>query len=61
LQFHISGPILIVTATSITIEYNKDDPLQERLERCPWGILPAERYPDFAVMHAELNKALKED
>lgn len=53
--------IVIVIVISIAIEYNKDDPLQDWLERCPWGIMSTARYPDFATQHAELTKAMKED
>ena len=53
--------IAIVVGIAIAIEYNKDNPIQDWLERCPWGIIPADRYPDFATQHAELTKAMKED
>jgi hypothetical protein len=53
--------LLIVIAISVAIEYNKDNPLQDWLERCPWGVLPQQRYIDFDTMHSELNKVLKPD
>jgi hypothetical protein len=51
--------VLILIGIGIWIEYVKDNPIQDWLERCPWGILPAERYPNMATEQAQLVQALK--
>ena len=51
--------VLILIGIGILIEYVKDNPVQDWLERCPWGILPAQRYPDMATEQAQLIQALK--
>lgn len=52
--------ILLLIGIGILIEYLKDNPVQDWLERCPWGILPAQRYKDLATEQAELEKAIKD-
>jgi hypothetical protein len=42
----------------VLIEYIKDNPVQDWLERCPWRILPAQRYPDLPTEQAQLKQAL---
>ena len=51
--------LVALVAVAIIIEYFKDNPVQDWLERCPWGVLAEERYPDSATEQAELAKALK--
>ena len=51
--------VLILIGIGILIEYVKDNPVQDWLERCPWGILPAQRYPDITTEQAQLVQALK--
>lgn len=51
--------VLLLVGIGIWIEYVKDNPLQDWLERCPWGVLLAERYADLATLQDQLNKALK--
>ena len=50
--------VLLIVGIGIWIEYVKDNPLQDWLERCPWGINEAERYADLATLQDQLNKAL---
>jgi hypothetical protein len=51
--------ILLLIGISILIEYVKDNPVQDWLERCPWGVLTAQRYPDLTTEQAQLMNALK--
>jgi hypothetical protein len=51
--------VLLLIGIGILIEYIKDNPVQDWLERCPWGILPAQRYSNMATEQAELAQALK--
>jgi hypothetical protein len=51
--------LLLLIGISILIEYIKDNPVQDWLERCPWGGLVAQRYPDLATQQAQLLQALK--
>lgn len=51
--------VVLLIGIGILIEYIKDNPLQDWLERCPWGILSAQRYPDMATEQAQLAQALK--
>jgi hypothetical protein len=51
--------VLLLVGIGIWIEYVKDNPLQDWLERCPWGIFNNERYADLATLQDQLNKALK--
>ena len=51
--------VLLLVGIGIWIEYVKDNPVQDWLERCPWGIFSGERYADLATLQDQLNKALK--
>lgn len=51
--------VLLIVGIGIWIEYLKDNPVQDWLERCPWGVLSQERYGDLTTLQNELNKALK--
>lgn len=51
--------VLLAIGIGILIEYIKDNPVQDWLERCPWGILPDQRYPDLTTEQAQLQQALK--
>jgi hypothetical protein len=51
--------VLLLIGIGILIEYIKDNPVQDWLERCPWGSLPAQRYSDMATEQAQLAQALK--
>jgi hypothetical protein len=50
--------VLLIVGIGIWIEYVKDNPVQDWLERCPWGVIEAERYPNLATLQDQLNKAL---
>lgn len=50
--------LLLAIGLGILIEYLKDNPIQDWLERCPWGKLKNQRYPDFATEQAQLQLAL---
>ena len=50
--------VAIIVGISLLIEYIKDNPVQDWLERTQWGILPAQRYADFETEQAQLQKAL---
>jgi hypothetical protein len=52
--------ILLAIGIGILIENIKDNPLQDWLERCPWGRLKDQRYVDAESEQAQLNLALKE-
>jgi hypothetical protein len=51
--------VLLLIGVALIIEYIKDNPVQDWLERCPWGILPDQRYPDIVTEQAQLIQALK--
>lgn len=51
--------ILLCIGIGVLIENLEDNPIQNWLERCPWGILSSQRYPDMATEQAELLLALK--
>jgi len=51
--------VLLLIAIGILIEYIKDNPVQDWLERCPWGKLTGQRYPDMTTEQAQLQQALK--
>lgn len=51
--------VLLIVGIGIWIEYVKDNPVQDWLERCPWGVIESERYPNLAILQDQLNKALK--
>lgn len=50
--------LLLVIGISVLIEYVKDNPIQDWLERCPWGRLEHQRYSDFSTEQAQLQLAL---
>jgi hypothetical protein len=52
--------LLLAIGIGILIENIKDNSIQDWLERCPWGKLKAQRYPDFATQQAQLKMALSE-
>jgi hypothetical protein len=51
--------ILLLIGIGLLLEYIKDNPVQDWLERCPWGALPGQRYPDFKTEQDQLMQALK--
>lgn len=51
--------VLAVIAIALLIEFLKDNPIQDWLERCPWGKLTSQRYPDLKTLQEQLNLALK--
>jgi hypothetical protein len=50
--------VLLLVGIGLWIESIKDNPVQDWLERCPWGNVVHERYKDLATEQAELVKAL---
>lgn len=51
--------LLVVVAIGVVIEFVKDNPLQDWLERCPWGIFESRRYPDYEAQQEQFNLAIK--
>jgi hypothetical protein len=51
--------IILLVGIGIFIEFIKDNPVQDWLERCPWGVLKNQRYPDIATEQSQLTQALK--
>jgi len=51
--------VALLVVIGVVIEIIKDDPLQDWLERCPWGILPAQRYPNKEIEQEQLTLAFK--
>jgi hypothetical protein len=51
--------LLVVIVVGVVIEYVKDNPLQDWLERCPWGIFESKRYPDYETQQDQFNLAIK--
>lgn len=51
---------LLVVTIAIIIEYMKDNPIQDWLERCTWGILPLQRYKDETEEQAQFQLAIKD-
>lgn len=51
--------LLFLIVVGIVIEYIKDNPMHDWLERCPWGKLVEERYGDMETEQAELKKIFK--
>jgi len=49
---------VVVVVVGILIEYLKDNPIEDWLERCCWGMLPAERYPNQNAEQAAYQKLL---
>lgn len=52
--------IVIAIVIGILIEHIKDNPVQDWLERCPWGILKSQRYANMETEQAQLKQALAE-
>ncbi|MFC5476860.1 T6SS effector BTH_I2691 family protein [Massilia suwonensis] len=50
--------VLLAIGIGILIENIKDNPVQDWLERCPWGKLANQRYLDFDTEQAQLKLAL---
>ena len=50
--------VVLLVGIGILLEYIKDNPTQDWLERCPWGILKDQRYQDMATEQAQLKQAL---
>lgn len=51
--------VLLLICIGFLIEHIKDNPIQDWLERCPWGKLSDQRYPDMVTEQAQLKQALK--
>jgi len=51
--------ILLCVGIGLLIENLKDNPIQDWLERCSWGMLSSQRYPDMETEQAQLLLALK--
>lgn len=50
--------VIVLIGIGLLIEYNNDNPVQDWLERCPWGKLKEQRYPDMPTQQAQLLQAL---
>ncbi|QOL49905.1 T6SS effector BTH_I2691 family protein [Massilia litorea] len=50
--------ILLAIGIGFLIDNIKDNPIQDWLERCPWGKLTGQRYVDFDTEQAQLKLAL---
>lgn len=60
LAIPIIGLLIVLSiGIGILIDQIKDNPVQEWLERCPWGVLKTQRYTSFDVQQAQLANALK--
>lgn len=51
--------IVLIIGIAILIEYIKDNPIQDWMERCPWGKLTDQRYRDMKTEQAQLKLALE--
>lgn len=51
--------VLAVITIALLIEFLKDNPIQDWLERCPWGKLTSQRYPDLKTLQDQLDLAFK--
>lgn len=51
--------IFLIIGIGIAIEFMKDNPIQDWLERCPWGVLPNQRYPSMEIEQEQLKLACK--
>lgn len=49
----------VVILIGVLIEYVKDNPIQDWLERCPWGEMESQRYPDLKTEQDQLALAFK--
>jgi hypothetical protein len=60
LAIPIIGLLIVLSiGIGILIDQLKNNPIQEWLERCPWGILKAQRYTSYDVQQAQLVNALR--
>lgn len=50
--------VALLIGIGILIEFIKDNTVQDWLERCPWGVLKDQRYPDMETEQAQLKQAL---
>lgn len=53
----VLGALLV--AIGIFIEFIKDNPLQDWLERCPWGVLSIQRYSSMQIEQEQFALAFK--
>lgn len=51
--------VLAVITIALLIEFLKDNPIQDWLERCPWGKLTSQRYSDLKTLQDQLDLAFK--
>jgi len=51
--------IVLALVIGIIIDREKDNPIQDWLERCPWGMLEGQRYADMETEQSQLAQALK--
>lgn len=51
--------VLAVITIALLIEFLMDNPIQDWLERCPWGKLTSQRYPDLKTLQDQLDLAFK--
>lgn len=51
--------VALLVVIGIVIEFIKDDPMQDWLERCPWGTLPEQRYPNMKIEQEQFALAFK--
>lgn len=50
--------ILLLASLNFVIEAVKDNPLQDWLERCPWGKLTQQRFGDIETLEGQLKLAM---
>lgn len=50
--------VLLLVAIGIFIEFIKDNPVQDWMERCVWGILKDQRYSNMETEQAQLKQAV---
>ncbi len=51
--------VLLMIGIGILIEFIKDNPIQDWLERCSWGRLKEQRYPDLRTEQDQFQQAIK--
>lgn len=51
--------VVLLIGIGILLEYIKDNPIQDWLERCPWGNLSEQRYPNMEIEQAQFQQAIK--
>lgn len=51
--------VILLVVVGIFIEFVKDNPLQDWLERCPWGMLPDQRYSSMKIEQEQLAQVFK--